>query len=59
MLFRGYCFRRENSLSFWANSVSPAKNSVSSLLHTKRAERNSLSLSPELGEGTKLTELGF
>ena len=32
--FREYCFGEENSLSFGANSVSSAKNSVSSRLHT-------------------------
>ena len=37
ILFREYCFGEKNSLSlseFWANSVSSAKNSVSSLWHT-------------------------
>ena len=36
MLSRGFYFRRENSLSFAANSVSPAKNSVSSLWYAKK-----------------------
>ena len=34
ILFREYCFGRENSLSSAANSVSSARNSVSSRLHT-------------------------
>ena len=58
ILFREYCFGRENSLSSAANSVSSAKNSVSLLWHTNNrlkgthwvrspetqwAEKNSLS----------------
>ena len=34
-----YCFGRENSLSFWADTVSSAKNSMSSLLHTNNRLR--------------------
>ena len=37
--FREYCFGRENSLSFWANSVSSVKNPVSSLLHATSRPR--------------------
>ena len=39
ILFREYCFGEENSLSFTANSVSSAKNSVSSLWHTNNRLR--------------------
>ena len=49
-----YCFRGENSLNSAANSVSCARNSVSSLWYTN----NRLNRTPELSEGQKLTELG-
>ena len=39
ILFREYCFGRENSLSSAANSVSSAKNSVSSAKHTNNRLR--------------------
>ena len=44
ILFREYCFGEEDSLSlteFGANSVSSAKNLVSSLWHTKNRLRGS------------------
>ena len=54
ILFREYCFGKENSLSlteFRANSVSSAKNSVSSLWHIdNRLKGAHWALSPELGE---------
>ena len=49
ILFREYCFGRDSSLS--SNSVSSAKNSVSSPLHTNNRLRGTPVLSPELGEG--------
>ena len=54
ILFREYCFGRENSLSSAANSVSSASNSVSSLWHTNTRPRGThWARSPELGEPQK------
>ena len=54
ILFREYCFRRENSLSSAANSVSSARNSVSSHLHTNnRLKGTHWVRSPELSEPQK------
>ena len=54
ILFWEHCFRRENSLSSAANSVTSVKNSVSSLWHTnKLTERNSLRLPPGTRWGPK------
>ena len=51
ILFREYCFGEENSLSFMANSVSSAKDSVSSLWHTNNRMRGTHWVrSPELNE---------
>ena len=57
ILFREYCFGRENSLSSTANSVSSARNSVSSRSHTDNRLRGAHSVrSPELSEPKKITE---
>ena len=54
ILFREYCFGRENSPSSAANSVSSAKNSVSSLWHTNNRLRGTHWVCPpELGESRK------
>ena len=60
ILFREYCFGRENSLSSAANSVSSARNSVSSCLPTNnRLKGTHWVRSPKLSEPRKTHWVGF